>query len=74
MQLGLQASAAGLCRDLSERTGVDVQSWIARCRVIENVVGIHTERQFFGFGQPNRLLHVGVQVPVAWPFESSQTE
>src|SRR5438093_118999 len=63
--LRLKIPVSRLGRDLTERSGIDVQVWITRSRMIEHVLRIHAERQVLGLMNADALLDVRIEVPAA---------
>ena len=63
--LGGEGSASGFRVDLTEGAGIDVQVGISRSRMVEDIVGIHTEREAPGFRNLDSLLNVRIDVPAS---------
>src|SRR5256712_11159566 len=63
MNLTLQLSTSSLGVDLAERIRVHVQIGIARCRMVEHIACIHTQRQSFRLCNLDRLQEIRVEAP-----------
>ena len=64
-KLTLECAAASLCINSTEvigsAGGIGETNWISRCRVIQDVGGIHPERQRFRFRNPEGLADVRIK-------------
>ena len=69
-----ERSTSGLVGDLSERARIDIQVRACRCRVIEEVASIHTERNASRFTNPDRFLNIGIEIPAAGPINGIQAQ